>query len=247
MKIPNCGTYYKIIKNAVTKNGTTGKIVAGQLDKPVLKNSVLEPAHQELLEVFKQKYNYKKHKPVQWALKRGIDYIGGTIGAVVSSPVLLLSAALIKLESKGPVMFKQVRVGKDGREFVIYKLRTMKTTAPKKYAKVSSGNDPRITKTGKILRKFSIDEFPQFINILKGDMSLIGPRPIMDDLTSIDPNSVRRYAVKPGLRLKYKAQKSDDLVDRITTEKEYLEKWNLKKDFSALYSTIKAVLTGKNC
>lgn len=113
-------------------------------------------------------------------MKRLIDVILCSIGIIILSPVFLITALLIKLESKGPIIFKQERLGKNGNIFKIYKFRSMCVGAEKTGSGVYSGkNDSRVTKVGKIIRATSIDELPQFFNILKGDMSIIGPRPAL--------------------------------------------------------------------
>ena len=116
----------------------------------------------------------------QKLLKRIIDVTLSFIGVIFFSPIFFLTAILIKLESRGPIIFKQDRLGKNGKTFKIYKFRSMCVGAESKGSGVYSGkNDSRVTKIGKIIRATSIDEFPQFFNILKGDMSIIGPRPAL--------------------------------------------------------------------
>lgn len=113
-------------------------------------------------------------------IKRIIDFILSLTGIIILSPIMLLTAIAIKLESKGPIIFKQERLGKNGKVFLIYKFRSMCIGAENIGSRVYSGkNDARVTKVGKFIRTTSIDELPQFINILKGDMSLIGPRPAL--------------------------------------------------------------------
>lgn len=215
--------------------------------KKIVKNSVLSAEAQNLLGTFKKKYDYKTKKPVQWKLKRTIDYVGATAGLILTSPIMLLASALIKLESKGPVIFQQKRIGLDGKEFVFYKFRGMYDDAPKTYFALNSNKDPNITKVGRVLRKFSIDEFPQFINILKGDMSLIGPRPVVyEDIDKLDSSSIRRFAVRPGANLNYKSMKGRDLAEKAATEKEYLDNWNLTKDLKIIGRIIKDIVTGHN-
>jgi lipopolysaccharide/colanic/teichoic acid biosynthesis glycosyltransferase len=110
-------------------------------------------------------------------MKRLFDFAVAAAGLLVLSPVMLLTALLIKIDSAGPVFFKQQRVGREFRPFMIYKFRTMIEDAPQRGAAITTGADPRITRAGRFLRRTKIDELPQLINVLKGDMSLVGPRP----------------------------------------------------------------------
>lgn len=143
--------------------------------------------------------------------KRLIDIIGSLVGLVVASPILLVVAILIKVESKGPVVFSQKRVGLDGKEFDMYKLRSMVVNAEELKKKLEAQNemsgpmfkikdDPRITKVGKFIRKTSIDELAQLVNVLKGDMSLVGPRPSLpNEVAEFEEWMLERLEVKPGL------------------------------------------------
>ncbi|MBQ2517187.1 MAG: sugar transferase, partial [Clostridia bacterium] len=111
-------------------------------------------------------------------VKRGIDVVISVLGLIVLSPVILVCAVLVGVTSKGPVIFKQRRLGRGARVFMIYKFRTMRVNSEHTgYGVYSDDSDPRMTRVGKVLRKLSIDELPQLVNIIKGDMSLIGPRP----------------------------------------------------------------------
>ncbi|NMC56692.1 MAG: sugar transferase, partial [Eubacteriaceae bacterium] len=110
-------------------------------------------------------------------LKRLFDIIVSSLGIIILSPFLLLTALIIKLDSKGPVFFTQIRVGKDEKQFKIFKFRTMVTDAEKQGLQITVGADPRITKAGRFLRKYKLDEFPQLFNVFIGNMSFVGPRP----------------------------------------------------------------------
>lgn len=222
--------YYGVSSNAIAFSGVIppNKVCGYGITKEA----------REYLEVLKKEYNFKQTKPIQWTIKRASDYVGAATGLVLTSPLLILSAIAIKLESKGPVIFKQIRTGKDGKIFTLYKFRTM------------CGTEQNVTKVGRVLRKFSLDEFPQFINMLKGEMSIIGPRPIINSDTSalekIDPTSIRRLTVLPGAKLDYKAIKGEDLAEKIKVEKEYLDNWNLMADFKILLKILKDIATGSN-
>ena len=131
-------------------------------------------------------YDILSKRKGQLVLKRLVDIIGGAIGTIVLSPVMLVLAIVIKFESKGPALFKQVRVTQYGKEFKILKFRTMVVNAEKLGTQVTSKDDPRVTKVGKFLRKYRLDELPQIINILKGELSFVGTRPEV-------PRYVSRY------------------------------------------------------
>ncbi len=192
-------------------------------------------------------------------LKLVIDKIGALIGLAVSFPILLLSAIAIKLESRGPVFFKQTRSGKNGKEFNMLKLRTMHNDADQmknklKHLNEMSGpvfkikNDPRITKVGRMLRKFSIDEFPQFYNILMGDMSLVGPRPpLPSEVAEYKPWQRRKLSVKPGATCLWQINGRNhvDFERWMSLDLEYIDNWSLKEDARILIKTFPAVLKGK--
>lgn len=125
----------------------------------------------------KEYYDILNKRRGQLVLKRILDFIGGLIGTVLLLPIMIVIAIIIKCESRGPVLFKQVRITQYGREFKIFKFRTMVVNAEKLGTQVTSKNDPRITTVGKFLRKYRLDELPQIMNILIGDLSFVGTRP----------------------------------------------------------------------
>jgi lipopolysaccharide/colanic/teichoic acid biosynthesis glycosyltransferase len=133
-------------------------------------------------------------------IKRFFDLISATVGLILISPVFLVVPLIIALDSRGPIFFKQWRTGKDRKPFQIYKFRTMVQNADKIGAQVTAGNDPRITTIGKFLRRYAIDELPTLINVLKGEMSIVGPRP---ELPKFLPYYTGKYqeilSVRPGL------------------------------------------------
>lgn len=197
---------------------------------------------------YKRKIDFSKDKPIQSGLKRFIDISHSIVGLVLTAPVMLASSVAIKLDSKGPVFFKQQRIGKDGKPFDIYKLRTMRTDTDDRV--LLRADDDRVTRVGRFLRKFSFDELPQLINILKGDMSLVGPRPIIRKAHSArcnDPDFLMRYTVKPGATLQYPAVKVDDIPNaRIDAEKEYISNWGLMTDLKTFAGTVMKVVRGSN-
>jgi lipopolysaccharide/colanic/teichoic acid biosynthesis glycosyltransferase len=156
-----------------------------------------------------------------------LDYLFSLIGLIILSPVFLLVALLVKLTSKGPVFFRQNRVGKDGRDFKVYKFRTMYTDADKKGLLTVGGKDKRVTSVGYYLRKFKLDELPQLLNVLAGDMSLVGPRPEVRkyvDLYTIEQRKV--LSVRPGITdyasIEYRNE-NDLLATATNPEEMYIE------------------------
>lgn len=188
-------------------------------------------------------------------IKRLIDIILSFIIIVITSPIMLISAIIIKLDSKGPIFYSQERMGQGGKIFKMYKFRSMVKDAEKLTGPVwSSKDDPRITRAGKILRKFRIDEIPQMINILKGDMSFVGPRPerpyFVEKLSQEIPYYKRRLKVRPGVtgwaQVKHKYDESiEDVKEKLRYDLFYIENMNLRMDFIIIFRTILVVLFGK--
>jgi lipopolysaccharide/colanic/teichoic acid biosynthesis glycosyltransferase len=173
-------------------------------------------------------------------MKRGFDITMSLIGLVLLSPVLLLIGLWIKSDSRGPIFFRQERVGRGFRPFRIYKFRTMVQDAPQQGAAITVGNDPRITRVGAFLRKTKIDELPQLINVLKGDMSLVGPRPEIRKYVELFRKDYEEILkVRPGITdmasLKYDDE-AEFLACSNNPEEEYLtrvlpDKVKLAKDY----------------
>ncbi len=187
-------------------------------------------------------------------IKRSLDIIYALIIGIVTLPVMLLSAIIIKLESKGPIVYKQLRVGEGNAEFTIYKFRSMKNDAEKDGAKWASVGDIRVTKFGNFMRKTRIDELPQLWNVLKGEMSFVGPRPermvFIKDLEKQIPFYDIRHSVKPGLtgwaQVKYPYGASvEDSYEKLQYDLYYIKHQNLEFDLLILFRTIKIVLFGK--
>jgi len=195
----------------------------------------------------------------QVPIKAILDKILSLILLLFLSPLFLFTAILIKITSAGPVFFVQERVGLNKRLFRVYKFRTMVKDAEQKQAKLENlnevmgaafkiKNDPRITKVGRILRKTSIDEFPQIINVLKGDMSLVGPRPLpVRDYNGFSEDwQRRRFSVRPGITCLWQVNGRHNVTfdEWMELDLEYIDKWSLLLDLSILIKTIPAVLRG---
>ncbi len=189
----------------------------------------------------------------QWqqSVKRILDVACSLFAFIVLSPLFLFLFLLIKMDSKGPVIFKQQRIGRWGKTFTIYKFRTMKVDAEKDGPALSSGTDNRMTKSGKWLRKFRLDEFPQFYNVLIGNMSVVGPRPerqfFIDQIVDLAPHYKLLHRVKPGItswgQVKYGyAENVEQMVERLKYDILYIENMSLALDFKIGFYTLLTVL-----
>jgi len=192
------------------------------------------------------------------ALKRGLDSIGASVGLLLSAPLIPFIALAIRLDSPGPVFFVQERAGQDGRPFKVYKFRTMVVAAEEQLNELIDldnlpepafkiANDPRVTRVGRWLRRTSLDELPQFYNVLRGEMSLVGPRPEETRLAArYDPWQRRRLAAKPGMTGAMQVSGRGDLplAERVKLEVAYIEHYSLWNDILILLRTIPAVFRG---
>lgn len=191
---------------------------------------------------------------MQKNIKRGMDLILALILMVILSPLALITAIIIKFESKGPVIFKQTRIGENMKPFRVYKFRSMRLHDPNKHSKYTLNNDTRVTKFGKFMRKTRIDELPQLWNILKGTMSFIGPRPEWDILTKDYAKQINyynlRHLIKPGItgwaQVMFPYGESlDDAKKKLEYDLYYLKHQDLILDVLIVAKTAKAVLFGK--
>lgn len=195
-----------------------------------------------------------------WAWKSISDFIIAATLLFFLSPLFVTVSLIIRLTSKGPAIFKQKRVGVHGRQFYIYKFRTMVQNAEQLKAKLAAMNesdgptfkikkDPRITAIGSFLRKTSIDELPQLINVLKGEMSLIGPRPpLPSEVSQYEDWQLRRLSVKPGITCTWQIipNRNDVVFEKwMKLDIEYIEKWSLKEDMMLFFRTIKSVILNR--
>lgn len=191
--------------------------------------------------------------------KRIVDILGSILGLLICLPVILIVITLIKLEDGGPIIFKQIRVGKDGKEFFIYKFRSMRIDAEKiKSALLSKNevsgamfkmkNDPRITKIGKFIRKTSLDEIPQFVNVLKGDMSLVGPRPpLREEVDSYSKYDKQRLMVTPGISGLWQVSGRSNLSfsEMVELDLKYIQKRSVWLDLKIVLKTIWHIIPTK--
>ena len=192
-------------------------------------------------------------------LKRLLDVAGSLLGCVISLPIIAIVAIPLKLESPGPLIFKQKRVGLNGRIFYIHKLRSMYIDAEERKKELMAQNemnglmfkmqdDPRITKVGKFIRKTSIDELPQFFDVLVGNMSLVGTRPpTVDEYNQYDSHHKRRLSMKPGITGLWQVSgrsKIQNFEDVVSLDVQYIDHWSLWGDIKLLFKTVAVVLSG---
>jgi lipopolysaccharide/colanic/teichoic acid biosynthesis glycosyltransferase len=193
----------------------------------------------------------------QMALKRALDVIGAAAGLVLLSPLILVIGALIKLDNPGPIFFAQTRVGLGGRSFQMLKFRTMINGADSRKREVAHLNgsgdwrlfkvasDPRVTRIGRFLRKYSLDEIPQLWNVLRREMSLVGPRPFFpEDLEFYEPHHFQRYSVLPGITGQWQVNGRSQIKDFeavVAHDLDYIRNWSLASDMAILFKTLPAV------
>jgi lipopolysaccharide/colanic/teichoic acid biosynthesis glycosyltransferase len=195
----------------------------------------------------------------QVLIKRAVDLIGGLFLFTLLLPLLLTICALVRATSSGPALFAQERIGRDGRPFRMYKFRSMCQGAHLTRAELRNLNevtgpvfkirrDPRITPIGRLLRRLSIDELPQLINVVRGEMSLVGPRPpLPEEFATYNHREQERLSVKPGITCIWQVSGRSDLDFETWVEMdlEYISTWNLRRDFRLLLRTLPAVITGR--
>ena len=209
----------------------------------------------------KEYYEILKHKKFSLIIKRFFDFFAALILLIILSPIMLILAIMIKLESKGPVFYRQERITKYGKKFRIFKFRTMVQDADKKGALVTMGQDPRITKVGNKIRKCRLDELPQLLNVIKGEMSFVGTRPEVEKYVNEYSNEMRATLLMPAgissrASIEYKdedeiinkylskGEKIDDIyVKRILPEKmkfnlEYIKKFSIWEDIKICFKTV---------
>ena len=206
------------------------------------------------------KFENKQNLKVYEICKRTIDIIGAGLGLILLSPIIAIVTCAVKFTSKGPVFFSQKRVGKNGELFEMYKFRSMVVNAEELKENLEEQNemsgpmfkikdDPRITKVGKFIRKTSIDELPQLWNILKGDMSLVGPRPSLPkEVEQFDNWMFKRLSVRPGLTCYWQVsgRNNIDFEDWMKLDVKYVEERNLWIDIKLIFKTVFVLFGDKN-
>lgn len=214
----------------------------------------LQINEQEVIEI------QRKESAIYNMAKRALDIMASTLGLIILSPILLVVAILIKLESKGPAIFSQKRIGLNKKEFKMYKFRSMVQNAEELKEKLAkenemSGpmfkmkNDPRVTKVGRFIRKTSIDELPQLINVLKGEMSLVGPRPSLPkEVSKFEPWMLRRLSVKPGLTCYWQVsgRNNIDFEDWMKLDLQYVNDRSFWLDLKLILKTAIVLFGDKN-
>ena len=250
---------YKLLRNDIMELESMGVIVSMSItqlrefeeykttigmigDVPVVRFASVFPQYNKLL------------------VKRIIDIIGAIVGIAITIVVTIFLAPVLLIESPGPLFFKQKRVGRNGRFFNMYKFRSMYKDAEERKKELMDQNemnglmfkmtdDPRITKVGKFIRKTSIDELPQFFNVLKGDMSLVGTRPpTVDEFKQYEGHHKRRLSMKPGITGLWQVSGRSDIEDFeevVMLDLQYIDNWCVSEDFKILAKTVKVILFGK--
>ncbi len=192
--------------------------------------------------------------PVQEGLKRGFDIFFALIGLIVSAPIMLITAIIIRLESPGPIFYLQQRVGKDGKDFKVIKFRSMRQDAEQGGPQWASENDPRVTRVGRIIRKIRVDELPQFINVIKNDMSFVGPRPerryFVDQLEKVIPFYALRMHARPGItgwaQINYPyGDTIEDAKEKLKYELYYMKHRTLWLDLVIIFQTVKVAIKAR--
>ena len=199
------------------------------------------------------------HNELELAIKRGVDFVGGLVGLAITAPVLATAAIAIKLDDRGPALFRQWRCGVNGRQFQMLKLRTMVRDADAMKSDLMHLNemdgpvfkmrdDPRVTRVGAFLRRWSIDELPQFWNVVRGDMSLVGPRPpTPDEVGRYEGSERRRLSMRPGLTCLWALHGRNDISfeEWMRLDLEYIDNWRLGEDARIMVGTLPLILTGR--
>jgi lipopolysaccharide/colanic/teichoic acid biosynthesis glycosyltransferase len=200
--------------------------------------------------------------PLRGLVKRLLDIAASTIFLVLTLPVMLIVAGFIRLDSPGPALYRQTRVGRGGRPFKLFKLRTMRKDSDAVLAEYLRQNpeqeeewrsyrklkeDPRVTRLGRFLRKYSLDELPQLFNVLRGNMSLVGPRPVVfEETRSFGEHGPIVFSMRPGLTGLWAVSGRNEVSydERAQMESRYVQDWTLLLDFQIILRTVPAVLTG---
>jgi exopolysaccharide biosynthesis polyprenyl glycosylphosphotransferase len=217
------------------------------------------PAHPEAVKDGYVHYLSNERRPIEMALKRCIDIAASSLALALLMPLLAATAIAIKLTSRGPILFKQERVGRYGRPFHMLKFRTMVANAEALKASLmvrneqtgpvfKMTNDPRVTRVGRFLRKYSIDELPQLVNVLRGEMSIVGPRPpLPNEVARYEGWQRRRLSVRPGLTCVWQVSGRNliSFEGWMYLDMQYIDHWSLKQDLLLILKTVPVVVTGR--
>lgn len=215
---------------------------------------------EKLQDVVEERVEQKRDYRLYEIIKRSIDVVGASMGLIILSPILIIVAIIIKIESRGPIIFSQIRVGLNGKEFKMYKFRSMVENAEELKRGLESKNemsgpmfkikdDPRITRIGKFIRKTSIDELPQLINVIKGEMSLVGPRPSLpNEVEKFESWMHERLTVKPGLTCYWQVsgRNNIDFENWMKLDVKYVKERNIFIDIKLIFRTAIMLLGDKN-
>ena len=218
-----------------------------------------QPVDQQVISDGYLHYQNVVARPHQMAMKRLFDIIASALALWLLMPLFLLVAALIRLTSRGPIFFKQPRAGLHGRAFNMLKFRSMVVDAEERKAALLAANeqtgpvfkmkhDPRVTGIGRFIRKYSIDELPQLINVLRGDMSVVGPRPpVPHEVARYEAWQRRRLSVRPGLTCIWQVSGRNQISfeDWMYLDMQYIDHWSLARDFNLIFRTVPVVITGR--
>lgn len=225
-------------------------VMTDAIAEPVSRTTVVNFSRNHMREV------YQKKSAVYKVIKRGMDIFLSCVALIGLSPVFLLTSVAIKLEDNGPIFFSQPRAGKDMKPFKMYKFRSMYVNADDEFDEMMKENeqtgpafkikdDPRVTKVGKIIRRLSVDELPQLVNIIKGDMSIVGPRPILTfQMEECSRYERQRLIVKPGLTCYWQISGRADVKweEWVELDLNYIEDMSLWTDIKMIVKTIPAVV-----
>ncbi|MGO9839017.1 MAG: sugar transferase [Polyangiaceae bacterium] len=217
------------------------------------------PAHENAIADGYVHYLSVRHKPMQSAFKRLFDIVASLLALLLLSPLLLAVGVIIRFSSRGPVLFRQLRVGRHNKPFHMLKFRSMVANAEELKAKLMAQNeqagpvfkmrgDPRITRVGRFIRKFSIDELPQLLNVLRGEMSIVGPRPpVPSEVARYEAWQRRRLSVRPGLTCVWQVSGRNEISfeEWMYLDMQYIDHWSLAQDFQLILKTVPIVLSGR--
>lgn len=251
---PGTTTQLEPIVSVAAEEGKTVRVPSDPQDE-LLGNALVEDFDGLIV----RSVIHDSHRDLELALKRILDIFGAALGLVLLSPVLLVTAVAIRTRDGSPVLFRQIRIGRHGRPFTIYKFRTMEPDAEQRFSEIAASSytkgpafkmrdDPRVTALGRFLRASSIDELPQLINVLRGDMSLVGPRPAPPrEVDQYDMWHRRRLSMRPGMTglWQIKTRIDDHFDDRAELDLQYIDQWTFWRDLTILAMTVPSLVIAR--